>query len=111
MPDIDDVGIRRYLLGLLPAPEAEALEQVYFAEPEVLERIRSVEHDLLDDYAAGLLDPPERDAFERHYLSTRPLRERVAAARALRLVAPRVARPSFVRLLPALNRWGAPVAI
>ena len=87
-PRLDDEGLRRYLLGLLPEPEAEALEQDSLASPEVLDRVRAVEHDLLDDYAAGRLGAEDVARFESRYLASPRLRDRVTAARALRLAAP-----------------------
>lgn len=84
-PDLDDAALRRYLLGLLPEVEAEALEEAYFLSPEVLETLRGVEDDLLDDYASGRLGPGEKQAFEGRYLALPRLRERVVAAHALRL--------------------------
>jgi hypothetical protein len=83
-PDPDDGGLRRYLLGLLPEVEAEALEEAYLAQPEVWERVRGVEDDLLDDYAADRLGEDEKRAFEARYLASPPLRQRMMAARALR---------------------------
>ena len=79
-PDLDDAAFRRYLMGLLPDAEAEGLEEVYFARPDVLERVRGVEDDLLDDYAAGRLETGEKEAFESRYLASAPLRERVRFA-------------------------------
>ena len=78
-PDLDDAALRRYLLGLLPEAEAEPLEEAYFARPEVLETLRGVEDDLLDDYAAGRLSPGEKGAFEGRYLASPRLRDRVVA--------------------------------
>lgn len=104
--DGDEAAYRRYLLGLMPEAEAEALEETYFARPEVLERVRGVEDDLLDDYAASRLEPAERAAFERRYLASGPLRERVAAARALRLAATQ-RRTSRV----AAPRWRIPLGL
>jgi hypothetical protein len=81
--DVDDDGLRGYLLGRMPEAEAEALEEAYFEDPEVLARVRAAEDDLLDDYAAGRLAPDERAAFEGRYQASPPLRRRVLAARAL----------------------------
>lgn len=86
-PDPDEAGLRRYLLGLLRESEAEALEEAYLGRAEVWEHLRGVEDDLLDDYAADRLDPGEKAAFESRYLISPVLRERVVAARALRLTA------------------------
>jgi hypothetical protein len=102
-PDLDDDGIRRYLLGLLADGEAEALEEEYLGRPETLDRVRAVEDDLLDDYAADRLGPEERTLVERRYLASPRLRERVVAARALHLAARR--RPGSGR------RWLGPVAM
>jgi len=65
----------------------EALEYEYFADPEVLSRVRGVEDDLIDDYVAGALSREAQQAFERSLLATPAQRERVLAARALRLLA------------------------
>jgi len=108
-PDLDDAALRRYLLGLLPEAEAEALEEAYFARSDVLERVRGVEGDLLDDYASGRLEPGEKGAFESRYLASAPLRERVVAARALRLATADKRGPA-VRLVAPV-RWRVPLAI
>jgi hypothetical protein len=122
---IDDAAIRRYLLGLMPEAEADGLEEEFLSTPEVWERVRGVENDLLDDYAAGHLPAPEQNAFERRYLASPRLRERVRAARALRLAAPaasakatsvarsRAARPGWLALaatllLAAVLIWRGP---
>jgi hypothetical protein len=110
-PHLDDAGIRRYLLGLLPQPEAEALEEEYFARPDVLERVRGVEDDLLDDHAAGRLGPDEQRVFESRYLGSPLLRDRVLAARALRLAAVAGGVPT-VRVVAARPRpWAHHLAI
>jgi hypothetical protein len=106
-PQPDEGRLRLYLLGLLPEDEAHALEEEYFARPEVLERVRAGEDDLLDDYAAGRLDPDERAAFEGRYLASPVLRPRVLAARALRLASRSDAAVPARRTIA----WRAPVAI
>ncbi len=108
-PDLDDAALRRYLLGLLPEAEAEALEEAYFARPEVLERVRGVEGDLLDDYASGRLEPGEIATFESRYLATAPLRGRVVAARAIRLATADKRGPAARVMAPV--RWRVPLAI
>ena len=115
-PDLDDALIRRYLLGLLPDGEAEALEEEYLGRPEVLSRVRAVEDDLLDDYAADRLGADERTLFERRYLASPRLRERVVAARALRLAtvgkAASAAERAFPRpAVPWARGWRLPVAM
>jgi hypothetical protein len=110
-PAWTEPAIRRYLLGLLPEPEAEALEDDYLGDPEVLARVRGVEDDLLDDYAAGRLTEDEIGHFEARYLPSPYLSRRVTAARALRLAAGEGRAPA-ARVAPALRiRWRGPLAI
>jgi hypothetical protein len=110
-PHLDDAGIRRYLLGLLPQPEAEALEEEYLSHQDVLERVRGVEDDLLDDHAAGRLGPDEKRAFESAYLGSPRLRDRVLAARALRLAAVAGGVPTVRVAVARPRRWAHHLAI
>jgi hypothetical protein len=100
-PDPDSATLRRYLLGLLAEPDAEALEEQYLARPEILEQIRAVEDDLLDDYAARRLAAAEVEPFEKRFFPSR--QARVVAARALRLAAVAEVRPPARPLAPALR--------
>jgi hypothetical protein len=110
-PDLDDTVIRRYLLGFLPEEEAEALEEAYLAHPEVWERVRGVEDDLLDDHASGRLGPGEKGAFESRYLAFPRLRERVVAARALRMARADARVPPARVVAARPTRWRVPLAI
>ena len=87
----DSGELRRYLLGDLADEAAAAVEQNYFARPDMLDRVWAAEYELVDDYVADRLTPDERSRFERHYLSTPEHRARVAVARELRAVAPAAA--------------------
>jgi hypothetical protein len=111
-PEWNDAALRQYLLGLLPEDEAEALEDAYLADAEVWQRLRGVEEDLLDDYAAGRLALTERSAVESRYLASSPLRERLVAARALRPAIEAGTRHPTARVIvtPAAQ-WGVPLAL
>ncbi|HVR71322.1 MAG TPA: hypothetical protein VMT87_10810 [Vicinamibacteria bacterium] len=109
-PEWTEPAIRRYLLGLLPEAEAEALEDAYLGDPEVLGRVRAVEDDLLDDYAAGRLTRDAAGHFESRYLPSPYLRRRVTAARALRLAADTPA-PMARQAPSGPMRWRGPLAI
>jgi hypothetical protein len=100
-PDPDNATLRRYLLGLLAESDAESLEEQYLARPEILEQIRAVEDDLLDDYAAGRLSPAEVEPFEKRFFPSR--QARVVAARALRLAAVAEVRSPSRSFDPALR--------
>jgi hypothetical protein len=102
----DDRQLLAYLLRLLPEEETTRVEELTLAEDEVAERLRAVEHELVDGYIRGALDPGTRDRFESYYLSSPIRRERVRlAAEFLRAIdrvsaspAPAEAQPAPVRV-------------
>lgn len=75
--------LRRYLLGTLAEADQITLEQQFFADSEMLDRVWAVENELVDEYVRGRLTPAERKQFEQHYLASPVHRERVAFARTL----------------------------
>jgi anti-sigma factor RsiW len=81
--DPDDQNLTGYLLGELREADQSALEERYFAEPEVFEQVVAAENKLLDDYSRGRLSEDRRARFERVYLTNPARRERVKFARAL----------------------------
>jgi hypothetical protein len=75
--------ITRYLLGELSAGEQTALEEKYFNDQKLFDRVLQVENDLVDKHARGLLSPETRGRFESHYLAHPTRRERAKFAAAL----------------------------
>ena len=47
--------IRDYLLGQLPESETERLDELTITDDQCAERVRAVEHDLVDAFARGEL--------------------------------------------------------
>jgi hypothetical protein len=80
----DEQVMTRYFLGLLPAEEAERLDEQSIADAELARRLRVVEHDLVDAYVRGTLDSATRAQFERAYLTSARRREKVRFAESLR---------------------------
>lgn len=76
----DHQKLTQYLLGSLPAAEAERLDELSVTDDEVAESLRSVENDLIDAYVQDELDVEERAQFKTHYLASATRRERVAFA-------------------------------
>lgn len=72
-----------YLLGELSEAEQAALEEKYFADPQVFDQVVKVENELVDSYVRGRLPPQAVKKFERHYLAHDKRRERVQFAQAL----------------------------
>jgi len=110
--DAQENLIHRYLLGDLPESEQAALEERYFADSEIFERIWESENRLVDNYVRGRLSPADRARFEEHYLASPIHRQRVATARNLLAAADEYAhahnapevRPSFLQRLTAWSR-------
>jgi len=98
--------MQRYLLGEMTEAERAALEQKYFNNPQMFDRVVQVENELVDMYARGLLPPLTRERFERHYLAHPKRRERAQFAGAL--AAKLEQRDEVVAALPphAESLWG-----
>jgi hypothetical protein len=90
---LDERQIVRYLLGLLPAGEAERLDEASIADDDFAARLRISEADLVDSYVRGKLDAETLKRFESHYLSSPRRRRNVKFAasfvRAIDRAAPR----------------------
>ncbi len=57
----------RYLLGELSDSEQAALEEKYFTDPQVFDKMVKAENELVDNYGRGLLSPQSREKFEQYY--------------------------------------------
>jgi len=86
--------IRAYLLGQLPEPEAERLDELSITDDECAERIRAVEHDLVDAYARGELAGVVLEQFRARYLTTPRQRDATRFAEALQSLADNSGRGS-----------------
>jgi len=83
-PPISDDHLIRYLLGALPADEVERLDERTVVDDELAERLRVVEDDLVDSYAAGTLTGERLQRFETFYLASPRRRSKAAFAKGLR---------------------------
>ena len=100
-PPISDDHLVRYLLGTLPPDEAERLDERCFVDEELAERLRVVEDDLVDSYAAGTLAGERLQRFEAYYLSSPRRRSKAAFAKGLRGALERTThQPRLVPNLP-----------
>jgi hypothetical protein len=75
--------IRDYLLGRLAEAETERLDELSITDDECAERIRAVEHDLVDAFARGELQGVALEQFRAKYLTTLRGREAIRFAEAL----------------------------
>lgn len=121
----NDQAITQYLLGSLPAAEAEALDELSFTNDEFADALRTAEKDLVDAYVRGELSGAASEQFKSHYLASPLRREKVKFAQAFQVLAEknavtqaaeaqteRPARPATKRKvlgwLSALNLFTAP---
>jgi anti-sigma factor RsiW len=101
--------LTRYLLGELAEPERLALEEEYFADPRIFDRMVAAENDLIEAYVSDKLSAAERAHFEQRYLASPQRREQVEffqrLARALTLEPPAAAPPSPAVGAARESRW------
>lgn len=103
-----DRHLVQYLLGLLSEEETERLDEQSITDDDIADRLRIVEHDLIDAYISGTLDAATRAQFERVYLSSPRRREKVRFAESLRQVVDRAARVDPVGRVDGVTRAEAP---
>jgi hypothetical protein len=77
----DDQQLIDYLLHLLPPDETARLDETAIVDDDVAERLRIVEHDLVDAYVRGGLSGRTLTRFESHYLASPRRREHVMFAK------------------------------
>src|ERR1700728_2085368 len=78
-------SMKAYLLGRLDSSEADAFEDMYFADRKVLLQLKACEDDLIANYLDNRLTTGDGDLFERRYLSVPELRRRLDEARRQRM--------------------------
>lgn len=79
----DQELIYAYLLGELPEEQQSELEQRYFAEDELFERLLAAEDELIDRYARGESSDEERQRIETYFLRSPARRKRLMFTQAL----------------------------
>lgn len=87
MTEPTDETLRSWLLGRIPLPEAEQLEQRLLEDEDFGQRLRAVENDLLDDFARERLQGEERARAAQYFAATPADRARLRIARVLAVVA------------------------
>lgn len=97
---MDDTLVR-YLLGSLPADEAERLDELSVTGDEFAARLAAAESDLIDAYVGNELSADDRARFEAVCAASADMRGRIAFARALAARSPRTDRRSWVPLAAA----------
>jgi hypothetical protein len=105
-----DDALRDWLLGRLPATQAEALEQRVLSDDAFGARLAEAETDLLDDLAANRLAPDARASALARFTATSHARWRLRIARALARFAPSArashrARAGAPHRVSARRRW------
>lgn len=83
----DDELLRGYLLGELPGPEADRLEQRLLTDDDLFDLMEAIEAELLAAASRGELAPAERERVLRRLASSPEGRERLALAHSLNTLA------------------------
>ena len=79
----DDRLLTRYLLGALPADDAERFDELCIADEEVATRLHALENDLVDAYVRGGVSGEDLGHFESFYLASPKRRQKAEIAAAL----------------------------
>jgi hypothetical protein len=82
----NDQLLMRYLLGSLPAGDAEHLDELSITDDEFASRLSAAENDLVDAYVRKELPAETIEQFRSAYLSSPKRREKVRFAEALLLL-------------------------
>ncbi len=86
-PDKDvfeDQYLVRYLVGALPAEEADRLDHLSVADDDFAWRLREIENDLVDSYVRSEIDGETLARFKAFYMATALRRQKVQFAEGLR---------------------------
>ncbi len=77
--------IRDYLLRRLPEARRARLEELYFSDDRILDRVEDAEDQLVSDYVLGRLSAADRKVFEDSLLGMPYYRERIETTTQMRL--------------------------
>jgi hypothetical protein len=80
----EDEYLVRYLVGALPAEEADRLDQLSIAHDDFAWRLREIENDLVDSYVRSELNGETLARFKTFYMATARRRQKVQFAEGLR---------------------------
>jgi hypothetical protein len=81
--ELDDQDLIRYLLGTLPEQEAERLDELSIRDDAFVERLNSVENDLVDAYVKDELSAEDLAQFKKSYLCSPERLQKAEFAKAL----------------------------
>lgn len=101
--------LKQFLYGELTEEEAQAIEELLFADSEVFNELTSLENDLIDSYVLGKLEGAELVAFEQSLAKSEERRGKVNHARALQryINERKKAVPVTVPETPSRSIWSA----
>ena len=80
---IDDEKLVKYLLGKLPAEEEDRIDDMYFTDNELFERLEVVEEELIERYVRNSLSPDERSRFEKRFMTSAEYRDKIEFVKGL----------------------------
>lgn len=82
-PQVDQVTLRRYLLGDLAAEDMDELEEMYLEDEDLFEQLSFVEEDLIDARVRNELSAEDQKKFDINYLTSPRRKEMLENGRAV----------------------------
>jgi hypothetical protein len=109
-PEPDESTLIRYLVGRCSEEETEQLDERSIVDDEFAQRLRAIEHDLMDAYANGELTGDTLEGFRLQYLHSPAGLAQVEFADALRgyrrtAAARQASTPGALARIRAVPRW------
>lgn len=101
----DDELLVRYLLGAVPAEQAERLDELSVADEEFAWRLTGLENDLVDAFVRGELRGSQLEQFNSFYLLSPKRRQKVEFAGGLRQFQQRLADKAVLSAAPRHSSW------
>src|SRR5215510_10955017 len=80
---VDEIELRRYLLGTLSEKEEARHEELLLTEESYFEQLVLAEDELIDEYLRGKMTERDKERMEQHFLKSANHQERLELGRAL----------------------------
>src|SRR5262245_46314087 len=103
---VDEVELRRYLLGELTEDEEARHEERLLTEKDYFDRLLLSEDDLIDEYVRGMLSAQDKERMERRFLASPRRQEKLRLATDLKRYS--LEKPPFAAAHRSSDRVGSP---
>lgn len=105
MDSLDDITIRKYLLGQAGEFEQQSIEDALLTDEDARRQVSVVEDELIEEYLADELSAEERSHFESHFLAPETRRRDLRFSQALHRYIKEHPEAAKLEAAPARKGW------